>query len=355
MLKSPWKNTFSALPPYFGGKRKLIRWIFGNIAQVIPAQEWERVTLLDALLGGGSISFYAKAQGFQKILANDISERSQILGQALLVNQKLRLTETDLHLAFSGGSPDYSPGFIRTHYTPDVFSTRHAQLLDGVLSYAHQSQDPIKKALLLTLLWHLASEFVCFPTSLGTSNRPYAEALDGLRTWEGLNPKRFSDGSISHLLQPTFQVLKAKGNLINRGILGGSPVQLSQQDAITFVGQNQGEILYLDPPYAGTLSYEKSNQVLDSLLTRKLPIQSPESSPFSKSSDALAPLLESARHIPIWVLSYGNKEISLEDLVALVKRHAGNRTVQGFSKKYRHLAHVSKSEMGQELLVLAYP
>lgn len=354
MAQYPIQKQLAALPCYNGSKRRLLPWIGGKLAQVLPTSQWPQHTFIDLFMGGGSVSLYAKAQGFQKVIANDISFRSQILADAFLKNQRVTLSREEV-LLLTQPLPPGIPGFIETHYTPSVFSTRHAKALDGGFYWARQHPDPTKRALLLTLLWHLANEFVSFPTSLGSSNRPFAEALDGLRAWEELNPKRFTDGSLANLLKPTWSALEAKRRVINGGVFGGSPVEVFQADALTLLPQLQGDILYLDPPYAGTVSYERSHQVLDTLLTGELPPEKASVSTFSKSTEILGTLLTSAQHIPIWLLSYGNKELSLKELVALVQTQANGRVVEGFSKHYKHLAHVSKTLTNEELLVIAYP
>lgn len=349
------KNFYHALPSYFGGKRKLVPWIFGTLATVIPPEKWPEHRFLDAFLGGGSVSLFAKAQGFQQILANDWSDRSQIIGKALLENQRIQLSREDTLRLTQPLAEGLQPGFVESTFCPSVFSTRHARLLDGALYQINQVQNSTRRSLLLLLLWHLTLGYVCFPTSLGSSNRPFAECLDGIRHWDSLNPKRFIDGSLDSLLKPGWSELDAKRKVINRGVFGGAPFTMFQQDAVEFIRQVQGDILYLDPPYAGTLSYEKSNRVLDSLLIGKPPEAAPRSSPFSTGLAALNPLFETARHIPFWILSYGNKACSLKELVQLVQQHVPNRHVQGYSTHYRHLSHVSKTQSSQELLVIAYP
>lgn len=341
------RNRLQGLPPYFGGKRKLLPWIFRHLAEVLPRSEWSSLIYMDAFMGGGSVSLMAKAYGFKQILANDWSERSQVIGQALLTNHRQQLSKEAILKATLVLE---EPGFIQQTYCPSVFSSRHAKVLDQILKQSNHSQDLTQKSLLKLLLWHCAVNSVCFPTSLGTSNRPYAEAMDGLRSWDSLNPKRYLDGSIGNLLQPGLAKMLPTAKKINGSVFGGSEVSLFQEDAASFIAQYQGDVLYLDPPYPGTLAYEKANQVLDAILFGQQPI-SQEVSPFSSSPEALHPLLEAARHIPVWVISYGNKVLELPELVALVKRHRSE--VVGFAKAYQHLSHVSKNSNNQELLVIA--
>ena len=51
-------SKFQSLPSYFGGKRKLVKYIFK------PIKKTEGV-FIDAFLGGGSVSLYAKAKRIQ--------------------------------------------------------------------------------------------------------------------------------------------------------------------------------------------------------------------------------------------------------------------------------------------------
>jgi site-specific DNA-adenine methylase len=351
MAKSLLRYQLAALPTYFGGKRNHIRWLLYHLAKAVPKRRWPALTFLDAFMGGGSVSMAAKASGFEQVSSNDFSDRSQLIGQGVLVDPTQRFTRSDLLWLLQPVPGEAGPGLVESHYCPSVFSIRHARLLDQLLYWGAQIQNPVTQAKAYLLIWHAALAFVCFPTSLGASNRPYSEAQDGLRAWETLNPKRYWDGCIERLLQPSLDVLEAKVQLLNQGVFSGAPVTLSQLDALEFVRQTPGDIVYLDPPYIGTLRYEQSYAVLDHILTGKLAATPP--SAFSTSLEALHPLLDACQHIPTWVLSFGNKEIDLPELMALVQRHAGSRTVQGYAKHCKHLAHVSKNPNNQELLIIA--
>lgn len=80
---------FQALPPDFGGKRKMVPQIFRRVPP--PA---EVPVFVDAFMGGGSVALYAKARGY-RVIANDIAERSAIIGRAILANGTVRLHEED--------------------------------------------------------------------------------------------------------------------------------------------------------------------------------------------------------------------------------------------------------------------
>jgi 16S rRNA G966 N2-methylase RsmD len=342
-------SLFNGLPPYPGGKRRLVPWIFANLAHHLPAEKWSSMTFLDAFLGGGAVSLYAKAQGFRQILANDWSNRSQAVGEALLLNQVQKFNQADW-TRIAGCEPSDE---IRKSFTPHVFSSRHAEMLDRINQVVQLTQDPTRKALYRLLLWHLAGEFVCFGSSIGISNRPYAEALDGLRSWDTIPAKRYLDRSVNSLLQPTWKTLEKRAKAINQSVFGGSPVQLYQQDAIEFACQAQGDIIYFDPPYAQTARYEAAFKTIDKLLTGSVQADPPSS--FSKSSDILDALYESSRHIPIWILSYGDKTVSLDDLKTQMQAHRPDAHITIHARQYTHMPHVSENRSHQELLIIASP
>src|SRR3972149_4330270 len=125
---------WSALPPYLGGKRRLCPTIFREIDRVVPRRLWARLSFLDAFLGGGSVSLYAKAQGFAHVTACDIAERGIVVGQALIENSRVRLTREDvLRLA----APDSSlPGRVEAEMAPSVFTREQAQFIDRALRLA---------------------------------------------------------------------------------------------------------------------------------------------------------------------------------------------------------------------------
>ena len=91
-----WKRL-QALPPYFGGKRKLLGHIFKNL----PGPS-EAPVFIDAFLGGGSVSLFAKARGY-RVVCNDIAQRSHIVGQALVENDRVKLGREDVTRLFVDG------------------------------------------------------------------------------------------------------------------------------------------------------------------------------------------------------------------------------------------------------------
>jgi hypothetical protein len=130
-------HLWSALPPYLGGKRRLCPTIFREVDRILPRRHWPGLTFLDGFLGGGSVSLYAKAQGF-RVVSTDIAARSLAIGQALIENSRVRLTHEDvLRLAKDDGA---APGRVETEYSPSTLALNQARLLDRALRVAAETQ-----------------------------------------------------------------------------------------------------------------------------------------------------------------------------------------------------------------------
>lgn len=128
--------------------------IFREIDKIAPRRLWAGMSFLDGFLGGGSVSLYAKAQGF-RVVATDIAERGIVVGQALIENSRVRLTKEDtLRLAHDDKR---EPGRVEREYAPSVFTKTQARFLDRALTTADQTPDKAKAALYRLLAIRIAS------------------------------------------------------------------------------------------------------------------------------------------------------------------------------------------------------
>ena len=70
-------SRLKGLPPYLGGKRRLL----GRIFKRIPIPR-DAPILVDVFKGGGSVALFGKARGY-RVIANDIALRSHLVGVIL--------------------------------------------------------------------------------------------------------------------------------------------------------------------------------------------------------------------------------------------------------------------------------
>ena len=130
--------------------------------------------------------------------------------------------------------------------------------------------------------------------------------------------------------------------------------EVYQRDVFEFLEEVDGDVLYLDPPYAGTSAYETSLRVLDCILEGRLVRD--EASAFSKAGalEVLEKLFDASQRFPLWVVSYGNAAIGLETLVELVSKF--KKDVEAEEIQYVHLMGLSSSEKresNREFLIIA--
>jgi len=344
MLKSRKKLTiWSALPPYLGGKRRLCGTIFREIHRLISRRLWARLTFLDGFLGGGSVSLYAKAQGF-RVVATDIAERSIVIGRALIENSRVRLTREDvLRLAADDGR---SPGRIERSYVPSVFTRGQAQFIDRALVTAAATGDAAKAALYKLLAIRVA-----------LLAHPYSQVRKGtihrLATGEY---ESITESAVYHyvdglrLTRP--EKLWTLAQQINAGVLAGEG-RVIQGNVLELLPTIEGDVAYFDPPYPGVMSYEKEYRIIDEILEGAVRA----TSPFTAKDGAamIDGLFERARHIPIWLLSLGNAVVTIGELEEKMRRLG--RETRAIEIKYQHLPAVATDEKkatNREFLVVGW-
>lgn len=332
-------KMFDALLPYFGGKRKLCPVIFGLISKHIPREQWQGKVFVDAFLGSGAVSLYAKAQGF-RVIANDIAERSVIAGKALIENNDIHFTDSDLYATYLP-NPNANHT-IEKQFVPDVFSRRHAIFLDNAFASAKR---PMDKYLLLKYIFCIRpySKF----SSPNAFNRPFEEGrYDEIKQTYA---KHISDN-----LKTPLEILKIEKNRINSGIFSnGLKNEMHKQDVIDFLREVNGIVLYLDSPYAGTLAYENEYRVLDTILG-----DDKTKSRFSSEGGIrfLEEVLNESDKFPLWVISFGNAG-GKNDLNKLVEMVSKFRKCEAKEFVYRHceaMATEKHKQQCREWLVMGW-
>jgi len=335
-------KLFSALPPYLGGKRRLVGEIFRHVPPPTQAPAFA-----DAFLGGGSVSLVAEARGY-RVLSNDCATRSTIVGKALIENDSTRLADEDVLRLFA---PNVNAGhFVEKTFAPDRFTPNCARFLDLALANAGEMHGA-KQSLALLLAAKYA--FRSRPHGSFGARSIVAQVAEG--RWEEVNANYARESINRKLNGHPLRAARAIAAEINDGVFSnGHRNEVHQLDAAEFLRRTVCDIAYLDPPYDGTASYESALQVLDSVLAGK-EVCNPRSAFSSRdAAAAMDDLLDSARRIPLLVISYGNATVSLDEFSSMVGRHRPVQTAREI--QYTHCSGLATAESkarNREFLVVA--
>ncbi len=306
-------TKFEALPNYFGGKRKLVKDIFKHI------QKKDGV-FIDAFLGGGSVSLWAKAKGY-KVICNDIAERSYITGKVFIENSRIKLADEDLARLFIETKHNQ---FIEKNYVPKLFVKSTAQFLDNAFAAVREQTAPgtMKRYLLLLLLVKFLGRVRQFGKFTHTSDT--IDLNNENYEWP-LRSKSHATKSIYMIQHPFINLLCLK-HVINRGVFDNHQEnEIHRMDIFDFLKRASGDVIYFDPPYPGSSAYENEYYVLDCILEEKKIKK--EVSVFSKADAKIfiEKMLECARHIPQWIISLGqnnaNTGIKPDELLKVVRKY----------------------------------
>lgn len=336
---SSW--IFKALPPFIGGKRKLVPFIFGALGAAIPPSAWQGLRFLDPFVGGGAISLAAKWLGFE-VICGDVALRSVTVGKALIENSTARLSPVEVLALMREEHPEYER--VAERHSPQVFPLEHARFLDRALAVAHGLPSPRRELAALVLVkWALRVQ----PMSQLRGTDARAAACGDL---DRVSPRRLGHYIRSRRLLAPAALFKLADE-VNGGVFQGCG-RAYQMDALEFLRRFDGDVLYLDPPYPGTAAYEKEYRVLDELLEAQTHLLSRFSRP--SAAPALDDLLDAATTVPLWLISMGGSPEDRRDLERMTSSH--DRRIKAWSVPYQHLGSIASSEknaMNVEHLVLA--
>jgi hypothetical protein len=340
-VKLMWKRL-QALPPYQGGKRRLL----GQIFKYLPKPD-QSLVFVDAFLGGGAVSLYAKARG-HRVICNDIALRSRIVGEAFIANDRVTLVPEDITRLFANNGGQER--FVEEHFSRSVVTTNHARFLDKALRNAREAAGAKKWVLLALLL-----KYVLRMRPMGNFGAKTIVQQAETGKWEEMNQHYVRDMLIRGVADHPRTVVEALRSQVNRGVFSnGQRNEVFSEDVFRFLESANGDILYLDPPYAGTSAYETALRPLDSILEGRMVQSKPSAFSRHDGVKTLERLLEASRYIPVWVLSYGNAEANLDDVTQLVGRFRPVIVAKEF--RYAHLTGLSAEdhrECNRELLIVA--
>lgn len=322
---------------YIGNKEKIAKWIcdqFPNDAE----------SLFDAFSGGCSLSYEAKCRGLE-VYTNDILKVNYHIANALIQNNSTILSKDDIDIIFSGEPID---GFMFNNYSEVFFFPNECRELDLYRTNIENLDSDAKKSIALALMRRAMIRKM--PYSRFNINWDKIKQLrDEEYSYEKYKRKRaYHNQSFKyHFLQNV--------NEYNNAVFDNSKNNIAYNDDVFNLLENiKTDIIYLDPPYTGTMNnYFGFYGLIDDF------IASDKTAPFENNfvdrktvGLLFDKLFSKLSNFKYWYLSYNNSSFPTKDeLLYLLSKYSNN--VQVIERKHNYkITGKDKKEKNKEYLFI---
>lgn len=331
------KNNFPKIN-FIGNKEKLSDWICGNFPK-------DAKSIFDVFSGGCSVSYSAKEKGL-KVITNDILEINYLISKAIIENKKEMLDDKDIEIIFSGKP---FKGFMYKNFSEKFFFPEECMELDLYRKNINKLKSEYKKALAFALLRRAM-----------VRKMPYSRFN---LSWEKI--KQLRDEEYSYKLykrKRAYHNQSIKFHFIdnlktyNDCVFDNKKDNISlNDDAFNLLGKVKADIVYLDPPYTGTMNdYFGFYGIFDQYVKQK------KLKPFDNNFidkkkslilfDILFSKLSSYKY---WVLSYNNNSFpKKEELLKIVKKYSKNIKIIEKKHNYQITGKNTKNKNKEYLFII---
>jgi len=295
---------------FIGNKIKIADWICDHFPK-------KTKSLFDAFSGGCSVSYEAKKRGYQ-VFSNDIMKINYIIAKSLIENSKETLDSNDIKLIFDG-SP--KSGFMHKNYSNVYYFENECKELDLYRFNIEKLNNEFKKALALTLMRRAMIRKMPYSRFNILWNK-----VKQLRD-EDYSYKTYKRKRAYHNQSFEFH-FKKNLESYNLSIFdNGMKNKAFNHDIYNLSTKINADIIYVDPPYAGTMNnYHSFYSLLDSF------VQSREIQPFKNNftnkktilSD-FEKLFSNFANFKYWIISYNNRSYpNKDDMMSILEKFSSN-------------------------------
>ena len=323
---------------YIGNKEKLAHWI----CDCFPK---DATSVFDAFSGGSSIGYEAKKRGF-RVISNDILKINYHLAHSLIQNSQDTLSKDDIQLLFSG---EPIKGFMYKNYGEVFFFKEECMELDQYRKNIDKFECEFKKSIAFTLIRRAMIR-----------KMPYSRFN---LNWEKIKQLRDEEYSYAkYKRKRAYHNESFKSHILkniddyNEAIFDNSELnKVYNDDVFNLLEEVETDIIYLDPPYTGTMNnYHGFYGLVDEYIDSKK--HKPFENNFTKKKDALElfdRLFSKLGNYKYWFLSYNNNSYpSKEDLVEIISRYSKDIQVIEKSHNYQITGKDKKSTNSEYLFVV---
>lgn len=306
---------------YIGNKEKLVDWI----VSLIPS---DAKSFFDAFAGGSSVAYAAKKKGLQ-VFANDILQINYLIALALIENSEVRLSNSDVDNIFQG---ELFNGFMFENFSNVFYFPEECSELDNIHRNICALEDKNKKAMAWTLMRRAM-----------VRKMPYSRFTI---KWDKIKQLRDEEYSYRiykrrrHYHNQSFE-FHFRDNLVdyNQAVFDNGKenkaFNLDIYDAINYV---DADVIYLDPPYAGTMNdYFGFYGLLDAYIKNK--IVEPFNNNFIDVKTIVEQFDELFSHLSkykYWMISYNSRsKPSKEEMLAILSKYSTDIEVHEMPHAYK--------------------
>ena len=306
---------------YIGNKEKIANWI----SSLIPS---DANSFLDVFAGGCSVAYKAKEMGLQ-VFTNDILKINCQIAEAIIENQNDTLSEEDVNIIFSGVPYE---GFMTINYADKFYYREECMELDLYRSNIDKLSTKYKRALALILMRRAMIR-----------KMPYSRFTI---QWEKVKQLRDEEFSYQHYKRRRhYHNQSFKFHFLDNLKEYNGAVFNNHQNNVTYnldvyeaIKQIRADVIYLDPPYAGTMNdYFGFYGLLDSYIEGR--IVEPFKNNFIDKKSITAQfekLIQNLGNYKYWMLSYNSRSFpSKEILLELFSKYSGDVKLYEMPYAYR--------------------
>jgi len=287
---------------FIGNKQKITNWMFDFVPSDVEV-------FLDGFSGGASVSYEAKKRNFE-VISNDVLKINFLISKALVENNKHKLSEKDIEIVFNGKPIS---GYMHKNYSNKNFFPEECMELDLYRKNIDKLSNNYKKAMALVLMRRSMIR-----------KMPYSRFNI---KWEKVKQLRDEEYSYKHYKRRrAYHNESFKKHFLsnvdeyNLSLFdNGKNNKAHNKDIFSFINKVEADLIYLDPPYPGTLNkYFEFYGLLDEYVDSKE--HTPFTNSFTNKNEALKlfdKLFKLSGDKKYMILSTGNK--SYPDILTLKK------------------------------------
>ena len=330
MIKYPKVN-------YIGNKEKLAKWICDQFPK-------NAETLFDAFSGGCSLSYEAKHRGLE-VYTNDILKVNYHIANGLIENNKIILNQEDIALIFSGKP---IKGFMFNNYSEVYFFPEECKELDLYRANIEKLDSTEKKSLAFALIRRAMIRKM--PYSRFNINW---DKIVQLRD-EEYSYEKYKRRRAYHNQSFKFHFLKNLEDYNNAVFDNNKNNKAYNDDIFNLLEEVKADIIYLDPPYTGTMNnYHGFYGLVDDFITSNK-TKSFDNNFMDKkiAIDLFDNLFSKLSNFKFWYLSYNNASYpSKEKLLSLLNKYSDNVKIIERDHIYK-ITGKEKKEKNKEFLFI---